>query len=144
MFGCRGAQAIHKVIQQRHHYSATGLHTGDYHHPSSGLTMGKLRAITILGSILLLSSCSCMRILVGILVDRETQEPIHLAEIRVTNKGYERHFESDSTGYFRAYIQGGPKCPRIQAQISAAGYQVINVVEPRNGDTLTYYLDKFP
>lgn len=83
-----------------------------------------------------------MRVIVGILVDRDTHEPIHFAEIQITNKGYERHFKSDSTGYFEAYLQGGAKCPRIRARITADGYTSLNIVEPRNRDTLTYYLDK--
>ncbi len=83
-----------------------------------------------------------MRVIVGILVDRDTQKPIHLADIEITNKGYGRHFESDSTGYFEAYLQGGAKCPRIRARITAAGYAALNVIEPRNQDTLIYYLDK--
>lgn len=106
--------------------------------------MAKLRIVTVLSIVFLFSSCSCMRTLVGILVDRETQQPIHAAAIQITNKGYERDFQSDSTGYFTAFIQGGARCPRIRAQISAQGYSPIHIIEPQNGDTLTYYLDRLP
>lgn len=85
-----------------------------------------------------------MRTLVGILIDRDTQEPIALAKIQITNKGYEREFVSDSTGYFEAFLSGGAKCPPIRAEISADGYTTIHVREPKNRDTLTYYLDRLP
>lgn len=83
-----------------------------------------------------------MRVLVGILVDRDTRQPIQMAAVQVTNKGYERHFESDSMGYFEAYIQGGAKCPRIRARITAEGYTPIYIIEPRKGDTLIYHMEK--
>ena len=104
--------------------------------------MEKLWTITVLSILFLFSSCSCMRVLVGILVDRNTQQPIKTPAVQVINKGYERQFESDSTGYFKAYLQGGAKCPRIRARISAEGYTPINIIEPRNGDTLVYYMEK--
>lgn len=90
----------------------------------------------------LFSSCSCKRVLTGILVDRQTMNPISAATIQVTNKGYERHFSSDSTGFFKAYVQGRSKCPRIRAHITADGYSPINAIEPRGRDTLILYMDQ--
>lgn len=106
--------------------------------------MGKFRYIALWGIIVLFSSCSCMRTMVGILVDRDTRKPIALAKIQITNKGYERDFASDSTGYFEAFLQGGAKCPPIRAEISAEGYTAIRVREPKNRDTLVYYLERLP
>lgn len=85
-----------------------------------------------------------MRALVGLVLDRNTGKPIHMATIHVTNKGYERDFVPDSTGYCEAFLFGGAKCPRIRAEITADGYSTIQIREPKNRDTLIYYLDPLP
>ena len=83
-----------------------------------------------------------MRVLTGIILDRQTLEPIHHAHVQVKNKGYEREFKSDSTGFFEAFLHGGSKCPRIKAHITADGYNPINAVEPQERDTIILYMDK--
>lgn len=104
--------------------------------------MKKLKTIGIWMLCFLLSSCSCLRVFTGILLDRNTLQPIQSAHIEVTNKGYARHFSSDSTGYFKAYIQGGSKCPRIHIHIDAEGYIPIDAVEPRKRDTVLLFMDR--
>ncbi|WP_257670583.1 hypothetical protein [Parapedobacter tibetensis] len=99
-------------------------------------------SILIIATILLLSSCSCLRVLMGRIKDRETQQPIKTARITVTNKGYHRYFESDSTGYFESFLTGGYRCPRIHARIEADGYKPLDIKEPRKRDTITVYLEK--
>lgn len=85
-----------------------------------------------------------MRTMVRILVDRDTRKPIALAKIQITNKGYERDFASDSTGYFETFLQGGLKCPPILAEISANGYTAPRVHEHKNKGSLVYYLEQPP
>lgn len=135
---------LHQFFYQRHNRSAGRLRRGDRPALPTHLLMGKFRYIAIWSVIILCSSCSCIRTLVGIVVDRGTREPIALAKIQITNKGYERDFVSDSTGYFEAFLFGGAKCPPIRAEISADGYTAIQVREPKNRDTLVYYLDRLP
>ncbi len=104
--------------------------------------MKKLKIIGILIVCFLFSSCSCKRVLTGILIDRQTMKPIYAANIQVTNKGYERDFSTDSTGFFKAFVQGGSKCPRIRAHITADGYAAINAIEPRERDTVVLFLER--
>lgn len=92
--------------------------------------------------IFLMTSCSCLRAITGMILDSETQQPISSAKISVVNQGFERHFESDSLGYFNAYISGGPRCPRIKATVEAQGYQTATFREPKKRDTLTIFLEK--
>lgn len=104
--------------------------------------MKKLKMIGICILCFLFTSCSCMRVLTGRLVDRQTLKPIYAADIQITNKGYEREFSSDSTGYFEAFLHGGCKCPRVKAGITAEGYTSINAIEPRERDTIILYMDQ--
>lgn len=104
--------------------------------------MKNLKIICVWVGCFLFSSCSCLRVFTGILLDRNTHQPIKSADVQVVNKGYFRQFESDSTGYFEAYLQGGCKCPRIQLQIKADGYNVLEAREPRKRDTVVLYMEK--
>ncbi|MFC3196435.1 hypothetical protein ACFOET_02290 [Parapedobacter deserti] len=99
-------------------------------------------AVLVILTVLLVSSCSCLRRLAGTVRDRETKKPIQTARISVTNPGYQRHFESDSNGYFEAFLSGGYKCPRISVRIEADGYKALDMKEPRKRDTITVYLER--
>lgn len=103
----------------------------------------KIKLLSIIITIsFLASSCSCLRMLTGRIKDRETNQSIKSARITVTNKGYQRHFESDSTGFFEAFLNGGYKCPRIGARIEATGYKPLDIKEPKKRDTVTIYLER--
>ncbi len=83
-----------------------------------------------------------MRVLNGIIKDSETQKPIVGATISVMNENNRRDFKSDSLGNFSAYLKGGSKCPRIEANIRAEGYKTIHIKEPKKSDTIKIYLNK--
>lgn len=87
-------------------------------------------------------SCSCMRVLHGMVKDSVTHMPIVGAQVSVTNTGYKRNFESDSLGKFNAYLSGGNKCPRIEASIFADGYETAEIKEPKKQDTIVVYLKR--
>ncbi|HIY74838.1 MAG TPA: hypothetical protein H9825_01130 [Candidatus Sphingobacterium stercorigallinarum] len=89
---------------------------------------------------LLCVSCSCLRVFSGMLLNPYTRQPIEGAQVEVINQGYERIFQSDSTGYFEAFIQGGSRCPRIQVHIRARGYLDVYATEPQQRDTVTLLL----
>ena len=102
----------------------------------------KLKITCLLLISFLMTSCSCLRSITGSIHDRETQQPISFAKISVVNKGFERHFESDSLGYFDVHLTGGCKCPRIKATVEAANYKTTTFKEPKKKDTLSIFLDR--
>src|SRR5690554_6659540 len=97
----------------------------------------KLKITGLLLMIFLMTSCSCLRAITGMILGSETQHAIPSAKISVVNQVFQRLFDSDSLGYFNAYISGGPGCPRIKATVEAHGYQTATFREPKNRDTLT-------
>ena len=96
--------------------------------------------LILLGSLFV--SCSCMRVLNGIVKDSETHKPIVGATVSVMNENNRRDFKSNEAGKFSAYLHGGNKCPRIEANIRAEGFEAVHVKEPKKSDTIVVYLKR--
>ncbi|WP_448606524.1 hypothetical protein [Paenimyroides ceti] len=79
-----------------------------------------------------LTSCSCLRVFRGIVVDEHTQIPINKAKVSVLNKGYELLVETDSIGNFEVFVRNGYGCPRIKIAIEKDGYQILETKQPNN------------
>jgi len=92
-------------------------------------------------SLLLTSSCSCLRRFSGIVYSASSRKPISSAKISILNKKHHRDFFTDSTGYAEIYLHGGCKCPRIKTVVQADGYEKAYIKEPKTADTVRIYLD---
>lgn len=79
-----------------------------------------------------LTSCSCLRIFRGIVVDEHTQIPINKAKVSVLNKGHELLVETDSIGNFEVFVRNGYGCPRIKIAIEKDGYQILETKQHNN------------
>lgn len=79
-----------------------------------------------------LTSCSCLRVFRGIVVDEQSRIPIHKAKVSVLNKGHELLVETDSIGNFEVFVRNGYGCPRIKVAIEKDGYQILETKQPKN------------
>lgn len=79
-----------------------------------------------------LTSCSCLRVFRGIVVDEQSRIPLQKAKVSVMNKGHELLVETDSIGNFEVYVRNGYGCPRIKVAIEKDGYQILETKQPKN------------
>lgn len=79
-----------------------------------------------------LTSCSCLRVFRGIVVDEQSRIPINKAKVSVLNKGHERFTETDSIGNFEVFVRNGYGCPRIKVAIEKDGYQILETKQSKN------------
>jgi len=97
--------------------------------------------IAAISSLLVTSSCSCLRRFSGIVYSASSGKPISGAKISVLNKKHKQNFFTDSAGYAEISLHGGCKCPRIKTVVQVQGYQRAYVKEPKTADTVMIYLD---
>jgi hypothetical protein len=103
----------------------------------------------ILLTVLILTSCDCMQLLNGVVVDKETRQPLDNVAIgqykkEDPNQPYSKRFYSDSTGQFGYHsISGGLLgCPDLELYFSKVGYKTSKQSFKSYTQFDTIYLEK--
>ena len=107
------------------------------------------RLVSLITIILILTSCDCLQGLTGVVLDKETKQP--LADVGIgkyekedPSQPYSRREYSDSTGNFDySSISGGPfGCPDLELFFSKKGYKTSKLKFNSYSVNDTIYLEK--